>query len=158
MENIGIRQICLWRDQSLFNRLRQNSILIQSPSIITNFNDDAPSLMIGHELYGSATSLSAFFSNIRHLHSVIARISNHMHQRIVQLFADRSVDFGILSSKNQVNLFPLLGCRITNHTIHLLEGRPNRYHSQRHRRLLQFLRNPCHLSDITSQLQRGNLT
>ena len=134
---VHLRQFGLGRE-ALGQHLGANLLNRQAASIITDFNDDMPALMIGIQQnaprFGLArrTTISGLFQ------PMITAIAHHMRQRVLDQFQHLAIQFGIRPAHLKINFLAQFIGQIAHQPRQLRPGIADRLHARLHDTFLQF--------------------
>ena len=135
-----MRVVHAWLRQPLADRLCQNYVVIGTAAIVDDLDDNLASGMSGSQndlsfriFAGGNSLLRRFFD------SVVHRVADNVHQRVADAVHDGLIHFCIGAHKLQRCRAVQLLSHVADNTLHLLEGRGNWHHAQRHRNILQIV-------------------
>src|SRR5690606_942261 len=117
-------------NHAALNSLGANLVYVQSPAVITDFNDDVAGVVISIEAHHTLRRLSPGHARGFRLNAMVDGIAHQVGQRVADLFHHRLVQLGVGTLDLQDNVLAELFADITHYALEALERLADFHHTK----------------------------
>ncbi len=135
-------------DQAVGDRLLTNFLRWQALAVVRNADDDMPAFVEGAQLDPTVLDLAGRPAALDRLQPVIARVADHVGQRILDQFEDLTIELRVGADHLEVDLLAEFVREIADDARQLVPRIADRLHARPHDAFLQFR------GDVIEPLQR----